>query len=410
LDYLKMRLSLCKNILFFGFGFLLAGFSVISFAAGAAYSIPYPAGVDSTGANYTYPATAPAPTSTAISLPATGVTFPDAANQSRYMPVPETAAANMSKYGDAAVPYLFKMGALGKFASLALLICTNTNLCFDSNGNATYAPTATHAACGAYVSSVYYCVDLGLNSLASQSSLSAPCMAASGVFLAYLVTPNYHNLCYYSTPKAVSYPPTNGIKANAQTAADALLTPQQVPALQAAQTASMPVPINFPTPAPSSITESPTVTTQTDSANNPVSQTTSQTTYNSNPVSNSVTNISYTTTSTTTNLTNNTKTTNTTTSAPPAENTKAPPPPEPDPTFDSVDDISLPTQDLTNTLAYTSWGEGTCPADPSASYLGHSIVIPFHVVCNAAGYIRPIVLLLGLLISGYIVSGVRKAT
>jgi hypothetical protein len=400
-----MRLSLCKSFLFFGLGFVLAGLSVTSFAG--AFAIPYPSGVDATGSTYTFPSGAPLPTSTSFPLPATGVNFENAANQSRYMPVPETAAANMAKYGDAAVPYLLKYGPVGKAAALAILICTNTNFCLNSDGTVTTPPVASNGQTINFVNN-RQCYSDGNGTAACDAGFTK-----GGAWGCDGKASTYGYFCFGASgvpaPAGTVAPPTSTQVTNAQTSADALPSSQYVPAVQAAAQAQMPLPVTIPTPAPSSVTDSPVITTQTDAAGNPVTRTTTQTTYNSNPVTNNTTNITQNDVTTVTNLTNNTTTTTTTNSAPNPDASKPPDPP-PDPKFDTVEDVNLPTQNLGSNLTFSSWGDGTCPGDPSVNYLGHGFVIPFHVVCNAAGYIKPIVLLLAAIISGYIVSGVRKAT
>lgn len=92
----------------------------------------------------------------------------------------------------------------------------------------------------------------------------------------------------------------------------------------------------------------------------------------------------------------------------------SPPPPDKPPTqfeikFDGVDPVELPTHNVPNTFASTSWGDGTCPADIDLDLnLGH-FVIPTTPICDTAEMLNPFVLALSALFSIYIVAGVRTS-
>jgi hypothetical protein len=92
----------------------------------------------------------------------------------------------------------------------------------------------------------------------------------------------------------------------------------------------------------------------------------------------------------------------------------SPPPPDKPPTqyeikFDGVDPVELPTHNVPNTFASTSWGDGTCPADIELNLnLGH-FVIPTTPICDTAEKLNPFVLALSALFSIYIVAGVKAS-
>jgi hypothetical protein len=170
---------------------------------------------------------------------------------------------------------------------------------------------------------------------------------------------------------------------------------------------NQPVPVDNPVLSPSQMTTPSVSTVVRDITGNPLQTITNTTTIYSNPTNTynnnmPVTNITYNTVTTTTNnITNDTTTTTTTNPNPPS------PPEDTNIDFDQVQDVPLPTQDLPISLNTTSWGEGTCPADPSTSVLGHQIVVPVHVVCNYMTGVRMAVLAFFALVAAYIIIGVK---
>lgn len=166
-----------------------------------------------------------------------------------------------------------------------------------------------------------------------------------------------------------------------------------------------PIPIDKPVLSPVSATTPSETTVNRDSAGNIVNTTTTNTTTNISPVTNT----------STTNTVNVTQTTNTTTTGPTGAVTsttvKSAEPPKPDDPeigFDDVPDVNLERQELPlNMAAPSSWGEGSCPPDPSVSVMGHPIAVPVHVVCDYMVGVRGAVIALFALISAYIVIGVK---
>lgn len=168
-----------------------------------------------------------------------------------------------------------------------------------------------------------------------------------------------------------------------------------------------PVPVDNPVLSPSQVTTPSVSTIVRDANGNPISTVTNTTTIYSNPTNTyineqPVTNITYNIVSTTTDNTTNTTTTTTTTNPNPSS-----PPPDPTIEFDAVQDATLPSQELPLSLNTSSWGEGTCPADPSTMVLGHQIVVPVHVVCNYMSGVRMAVLAFFALVAAYIIIGVK---
>lgn len=113
-----------------------------------------------------------------------------------------------------------------------------------------------------------------------------------------------------------------------------------------------------------------------------------------------------TTTTTVTNITNNTSNTTTTVNSTP-DNA---PPEKTEPTIeiDNVPDVDLPTYKNPATFDSTSWGEGSCPANPSVNTQFGAITVPFEPICNSMTLIRPAIILISLLVAAFIVSGARK--
>jgi hypothetical protein len=409
-----MRLSTCKSVLFFVFGFVLAGLSVSSFASTYA-TVGLKGYTSSGGASYYTPLNEAQYNSVSRLLDSSGglggyqvmsdYNVARASGAVANLRIPVNAAVDLSRVGSAATAFLKHASPIGTAVALVDLVCTLTDIC-NSGGSFVksgypYTSTLDMEITGSSVSD--YCSQVPPSITGGHSLVQAP----GTIFCAWADNPGvqYSNNPVTRGATPVVAPVTSQDWDNA---APQLNTPQVASQLDSA---GQPVPVQTPTVSPAESAPSVTSSTDTDSSGNPTMQKTSSSTIHADPAPTTADPLQIKTTevitTTTTNLTNNTTTTNIT-------NIDTPPPNKPttqdDVTFDSVDDVDLPKQDLNPSFSYSSWGEGTCPADPSVSYLGHSMTIPFHVVCTAAGYIRPIVLLLGLLISGYIISGVRKAT
>lgn len=85
------------------------------------------------------------------------------------------------------------------------------------------------------------------------------------------------------------------------------------------------------------------------------------------------------------------------------------PPKYPTIEIDNTPDIDLPTYSPPVTLSTTSWGDGTCPSNPSISLHGlGTLTLPLQPVCNAMFLIRPVIILLAFMAAAYIMMGARK--
>jgi hypothetical protein len=175
--------------------------------------------------------------------------------------------------------------------------------------------------------------------------------------------------------------------------------------LTSLQTNGSPVPVSLEV-SPVSVTSSPETTVVRDSLGNPVSTQTKTVTTSVTPLSSPTDvepKVGVTQTVTVKDYGPDGSLSKSTTS------TEEPPPPEDTSVeFDNVSDVDLPRTDLAPSLNTQSWGEGSCPPDPSVSVLGRSMVIPVHVVCDYMVQIRGAVILVFALISAYIVVGVSK--
>lgn len=102
---------------------------------------------------------------------------------------------------------------------------------------------------------------------------------------------------------------------------------------------------------------------------------------------------------------NNQISTSTSTSYTNQPQTATPEPPQYTITFDSVENVNLPTYSIPNTYSSTSWGSGTCPADIDVSLSAVTFAIPTAPVCSVAEMINPFVLLFASITSIYIIAG-----
>ncbi len=97
----------------------------------------------------------------------------------------------------------------------------------------------------------------------------------------------------------------------------------------------------------------------------------------------------------------------TTTSNPVGTPVQEPKPQPPTIDIDNVPDVTLPTYSNPATLSTTSWGGGTCPANPSINLLGHNFQISISTLCSSIALLRPFIILLAFLMAAFIVSGVK---
>lgn len=90
----------------------------------------------------------------------------------------------------------------------------------------------------------------------------------------------------------------------------------------------------------------------------------------------------------------------------------APPPDKPAPpvnvSFDGVEDVQLPTQEISAPLNTTSWGEGTCPAPIAVNTSLKSFTIPTDQYCDFATASRPFVLLIAGISALFIITGFNR--
>lgn len=164
-----------------------------------------------------------------------------------------------------------------------------------------------------------------------------------------------------------------------------------------------------PTLAPLSTTLSTETATNKDESGNVTGTTTKTTTLT---LSDSATrarpgSVSATETQTITNYNTSNQVTSSTTI-----NQSAPPPDKPAPPvnvhFDSVEDVQLPTQEISAPLNTTSWGEGACPAPIAVNTSLKSFTIPTEQYCDFATASRPFVLLIAGISGLFIITGFRK--
>lgn len=84
------------------------------------------------------------------------------------------------------------------------------------------------------------------------------------------------------------------------------------------------------------------------------------------------------------------------------------PPKYPTVEIDDVKDVDLPTYSPSSFFVPSTWGEGTCPPDPSYHTQIGTLTIPLSRVCYWMSAIRPAVILIAFIVAGFIISG-RKS-
>jgi hypothetical protein len=362
---------------------LMVIFSSMGFAS--TIFVPNPNGYQSVGGgNYMrMPAGSTIPSSGSLFQAPAPITFQTPTGL-QSMGIPQSVSLNVVGLGEFAIPILAKFGAAGKLAALALTVCSSTSLCFNSDGTVSPPKSSNPNSSN--------CVPFGSLTYLQQEAYKGGSYNACG--------PDASSPSVAPTPSQLT-----AAAASLDAAAGSNASPSAV-GVQVAQNLSdggQSVPAQSPVLGSASHVGASSTVTGRDPSGNPITQTVSTPVYNAVPTGPNNVTVTNNTTTTTTNLTNNTTTTvNSSTPVSPAA-----PPPDPI-TFDTVQDVQLPTQDISPAFTVTSLGEGTCPADPVVMASGHPITIPLHIVCNAMSTVRPIVILLGVLIAGYIVSGTRK--
>lgn len=398
----------------FFFGVVLVAVPMLSFAAVSPVSVP---GVSSNAAGqliYTsragipsvvYPALS---TSSSLSVPVPPVAGVPPGRQ--LMVIPTTISPNAVRVGTAVVALARLSGPIGLGINLATLVCSTTQICTSTtNPDEMVISKTTNPYIYGMRGIVRYTASAlceeyrRLYSPADSPSIWAPNVADTGCMRNGI---NWEGYSRSANPNSsVSVGPPTESDWSAAAASLAAATGQLAQIVQALQNQGQPVPVDKPVLSPASATTNPTTTINRDQAGNIVNTTTTTTTTNISPI----TNTSMTNTVNVTQVTNTTITDSTGAVTSSTQTDLTPPEPdEPEIQFDMVDDVNLVTQELPLSMpAAASWGEGSCPPDPSVSVLGHPIVVPVHVVCDYMIGVRGAVIALFALISAYIVIGVK---
>lgn len=346
-------------------------------------------------------------TSLSVSLPPVAGVPPGR----QLMVIPTTINPNIARVAGAVVALARVSGPVGLGLTLLPILCAETKICGKGTTNEFEITKITDpyiysgtGVVGYYPSSASWCDRYRqLNYPGDLPSVWAPNIADTACLRNGSVWTSYNRIVNPNATTSTSSP-TDADFTAAITKLTAA-TNRMGDIVSGLQAQNQPVPIDKPVLQPTSVTSSPTSTVNRDQAGNIINTTTTTTTTNSSPVTNT----------STTNTTNITHVTNTTVTGPTGAVTGTsstandpPPPDDPEIQFDTVDDVPLEKQELPLSMpAATSWGEGSCPPDPSVSVLGHPIVVPVHVVCQYMSGVRNAVLALFALISAYIVIGVK---
>lgn len=318
--------------------------------------------------------------------------------------LPTKIPVNLARTAGALVGLARLSGPVGLGLTLLPVLCEVTTIC-EKNPSEYEKRTKT----GGYNlnQSTAHIFDSGASAC---SSVGCTFIAGSDPSL-----PNFVGRCSYkgslydyvyvdpSHQSVVSNPVTESDWQNAVSQLSAA-TNKAADVLRGLQDLNKPIPVDKPVLSPISQTASPTTSVNRDAAGNVVNTTTSTTTTTVTPVvNNSTTNtvtVNQTTITTTTgpdgSVTNNTQT-----------DSSPPPPDDVSVEFDDVPDEVLQTQQLPLSYSPQSWGEGSCPSDPSVSVMGTPINIPVHVVCTYMSGVRTAVIAFFALISAYIIVGVK---
>lgn len=403
-----------RLLTWFFLGVVLVTVPILSFAAVSPVSVP---GVSANAAGqliYTsragipsvvYPALS---TSSPLSVPLPPVAGVPPGRQ--LMVIPTTISPNAVRVGTALVSLARLAGPVGLGLNLVTLVCSTTQICTSATDpnelviSNTINPYIYGVSGFTRFSSVELCEEYRrLYAPADPPSIWTPNAADTACMRNGVNWQSYSKSVNPNSSVTVG-PPTES-QWSAAAVSLAAATGQLAQIVQSLQAQGQPVPVDKPVLSPASATSSPTTTVNRDQAGNIINTTTTSTTTNISPVTN-------TSTTNTVNVTQVTNTTITDSTGAVSSSTQTdlipPEPDDPDIQFDQVDDVNLETQELPLSMpAASSWGEGSCPPDPSVSVLGHPIAVPVHVVCDYMTGVRGAVIALFALISAYIVIGVK---
>lgn len=400
-------------LLWFAFGFGLAAAPMFAFASTQSVNIPnyvrgpsgnyYQAG-SATGQQliqYTPTSTVNASVRVPVTpgLPAT-----------RAVTIPVRVPVNAARVATLTMGIVKSMGPVGLGLALLPIVCEVTQICQSSTDPSTLVKTNPSTRPGSYPS----CAAAAGYCNSSDSAISGTWFRIVSGFIAPsgCVVIKYASWDYTAgvfdcsgAPLPPAETPLTDPDYVAAAAALAAATASLNGVVDKLTAAGKPIPVDDPQSDPLTSTSPSTTTVNRDPTGAVTSTTTTTVTTNISPVTN-------TSTSTTTNVTQNISTSVTnssgqTTSS--SQTTAEPPEPEdPEIEFDTVDDVPLEEQELPLSMsAPSSWGEGSCPPDPTVSALGHPITLPIHVVCDYMIGVRGAVLAFFALISAYIVIGVK---
>lgn len=346
--------------------------------------------------------------STPVKVPLPSVAGVPAGNQ--VIQVSTKIVPNAARVASSVVALAKSAGPVGLGIQLATVLCQTTDICTKSddlnvlvkkgpdllfwtvNSDGPFSVSA-ESSCQAYVSSVGRIYD----SVAVTSPTSFVCRFTSYPYSVYGGKKT-------GTGVVSEMPLTQSdLDVATKKLTDAI--DRHADLVDGLQKQGQPVPIDKPELSPRSETSPPTTTVNRDKSGNIINTTTTTTTTNISPVVNS----------STSNTVNITQITNTTMTGPTGvvtgttqTDSTPPEPDDPDISFDDVPDVNLENQELPLSMpAASSWGEGSCPPDPSVSVLGHPVAVPVHVVCDYMIGVRGAVIALFALISAYIVIGVK---
>jgi len=419
-------------------GFLIAAVPMLSFAA-TIMPVTVP-GVSAVGnelvytsragvASMVYPTLA---TSAPLSIPVATMVPPGR----QLMVIPASVAVAVPRVASAVVALARLSGPVGLGLTLLPILCQETSICQSSTDPNNFSKLTSQSqpqpAIYRVINSTNYStalaacqntVDLwcafpvsgcGQVSVTSETATTIACRGYNSPQVEWKTTTGLkilqscpagytltNGVCVSDTPMAS--PPTEGDWSAAISALTSAVSAMGN-IVAGLQSVGQPVPINKPVLSPTSSTSSPTSTVNRDPQGNVINTTSTTTTTNIAPVTNtSTTNTVSVTQITNTTVTNNLGQVTSTT------DTASDPPAEDDPTieFDTVPETDLEKQELPLTLTPVSWGEGSCPPDPSVSVMGHQIAVPVHVVCQYMSGVRTAVIAVFALIAAYIVVGVK---
>lgn len=424
-----------RLLLWFFVGFLISAVPMLAFAA-TTYNVPV-AGVSSTpsGLVHTsrlgissplYPALS---TTSPLGIPIATMVPPG----KQLMVIPTSIAANVPRVAGAVVGLARLSGPIGLGLTLLPILCQETSICQSGTSNdfsKLSVPSSSYFETVGRDSS-------GQNVLIKGTTPEEACLSAVATYNAnttviHTYVRSTNTECVYSTVSAGSMlqtiyarfcpsgqaligqscatatptnlPPTDEDWASAVTKLTAAVN-RMGDIVSGLQALGQPVPVNKPVLSPVSQTSPPLSTVKRDPQGNVINTTTTTTTTNISPVTNTNT-----TNQVTVNQITNTTVTNANGEVESTSDTTSDPAPEDETAieFDDVPDSELEKQEIPLTLEPESWGEGSCPSDPTVNVMGAVVTIPVSTVCDYMTMIRPVVLAFFALVSAYIVIGVKQ--